>query len=306
MTIKTAGNYLFTLIIVFILVACNQVPVSDQYEEIPSIEEIPSTEISNQDTQTMIEDEGEKIEEDEILEENVVTVIIVYDNYPYLEGLETDWGFAAWITDGDDNLLFDTGAKGNILLRNLEKLDIDPRSIQNIVLSHEHGDHVGGLHALISAGAEPVVYIPPSFSASFKERYQDRVELIEVSPGLEIIDGVYTLGEIAGPPPEQSLVIDTDQGQIVITGCAHPGIVKIVEKASEDYGKEIKLVMGGFHLGEKSRDKMDQIIEEFQQIGVEYVAPSHCTGEQQISQFRDVYGESFLGIGVGKEIRLDF
>ena len=77
-------------------------------------------------------------------------LIIIYDNEIYREGigLKSDWGFACLIETAHDMVLFDTGAKGNILLHNMDKLKIDPIGIDKIVISHEHRDHKGGLKAL--------------------------------------------------------------------------------------------------------------------------------------------------------------
>jgi len=237
--------------------------------------------------------------------QDMITITLVFDNYPYTPGLETAWGFSAFITYQDQNVLFDTGATGNLLLKNMAALDIKPSQIQNVVLSHEHTDHTGGMQSLVSAGADPKVYLPPSFSTEFKNYYSRLVDVIEVSPGMKIIDRMYTIGEMSGPPPEQALVIDTTKGLIVITGCAHPGIEDIVLKAKQEFKEDIYLVLGGFHLGNASASQVNEIIKEFNRIGVKYVAPCHCTGEQAISKFRNAFGEDFIQVGVGKVIEIE-
>jgi len=237
--------------------------------------------------------------------QDMITVTLVYDNYPYQSGLGTDWGFSAFITYQDQNLLFDTGAKGNLLLQNMAALDIKPAQIQNVVLSHEHADHTGGMQSLVSAGADPKVYIPPSFSSEFKNYYSTKVDLIEVDPGMKIIERMYSLGEMQGPPPEQALVIDTPMGLVVITGCAHPGIEDIVLKAKQEFKEDIYLVLGGFHLGNATANEVNAIIKEFERIGVKYVAPCHCTGGETINIFRNAFGEDFIQVGVGKVIEID-
>jgi 7,8-dihydropterin-6-yl-methyl-4-(beta-D-ribofuranosyl)aminobenzene 5'-phosphate synthase len=92
---------------------------------------------------------------------------------------------------------------------------------------------------------------------------------------------------------------------VIITGCAHPGIVAIVEQAREVFAEPVRLVLGGFHLGGKSKAEIDAILRDFQRLGVEQVAPCHCTGEQAITQFAAEYGEDFIEAGVGRVIRLD-
>ena len=257
------------------------------------------------ETSPTIENAQQSSETEEVRSQDMITITLVFDNYPYKTGLETAWGFSAFITYQDQNLLFDTGATGNLLLKNMAALDIEPTQIQNVVLSHEHTDHTGGMQSLVSAGADPKVYVPPSFSTEFKNNYSRQVEVIEVSPGMKIIDRVYTIGEMHGPPPEQALVIDTTEGLIVITGCAHPGIEDIVLKAKQEFKGDIYLVLGGFHLGNASDYQVNEIIKEFNRIGVKYVAPCHCTGEQIISKFRNAFGEDFIQVGVGKVIEIE-
>ena len=274
--------------------ANTEIPPSDITSTIPSTE-IATEIVGTQQTPT-IQQAGSQ---------DMIKITIVFDNYPYKAGLETAWGFSAFITYQDHNLLFDTGAAGNMLLRNMAALDIKPDQIQNVVLSHEHNDHTGGLQALISAGADPVVYLPPSFSAAFKNQFSRQIEVVEVSPGMHITERMYTIGEMQGPPPEQALVIDTKKGLVVITGCAHPGIKEIVLKAKQEFEEDIYLVLGGFHLGNASASEVTEIIKEFNRIGVKYAAPCHCTGDQQISMFRDAYGEDFIQVGVGKVIEIE-
>lgn len=111
------------------------------------------------------------------------TITIVYDNHPFDERLKTAWGFAALVEYQDHTLLFDTGGVGLTLMENMRVLGIDPGKIETVVLSHAHGDHTGGLNALLEYGAQPVVYIPPSFPVSFKKQVSKRTEVIEVAPG---------------------------------------------------------------------------------------------------------------------------
>lgn len=236
--------------------------------------------------------------------DEMVTITIIYDNYPFRPGLGTSWGFAALVELHDQLLLFDTGGSGPLLLSNLAALGFEPQDIEKVVLSHEHNDHTGGLQSLLSAGAQPEIYIPPSFSASFKQRYQGQAQLVNSSPGLQIADGIYTTGEMPGPPPEQALVIDTSQGLVVITGCAHPGIDTMIREAKRQFKREIYLVLGGFHLGSASDAQVRTIIKEFRRLGVKYVAPCHCTGDRAIGLIRSDFGKDFLPVGVGAVIEI--
>lgn len=112
-------------------------------------------------------------------------------------------------------------------------------------------------------------------------------------------------GELGTWIKEQSLIVDSDKGSIIITGCAHPGIVKIIQKAKEMGKKEIIFVMGGFHLGGESENTINNIITDFKKLGVKKVGPCHCTGEQARQLFKKEYGENYLDVGVGRIIKLE-
>lgn len=227
-------------------------------------------------------------------------ITVVYDNYGVAPQLRTGWGYAAVVEAGDHTVLFDTGADGPTLMSNLRALGFDPHRIEAVVLSHAHGDHTLGLDSLLATGITPRVYVLPSFPAEFKQHVAESVELIEVQPGQAIVEGVTTTGEIAGPVNEQALVVESDSGVVVITGCAHPGIVKIVSEARRLVDANVHLVTGGFHLLQTPPEQVAAIIAEFRRLGVEYAAPSHCTGDAAIGMFRDEYGDHFIESGVGR------
>ena len=233
-----------------------------------------------------------------------LTITIVYDNNAYDERLKSAWGFSALVAYHDHTLLFDTGGDGRTLVENMRILEIDPTQIESVLLSHAHGDHTGGLSTLLELGARPTVYLPPSFSASFKNQVGKRTEVIEVTPGLSIAEGMFTTGEMGRSIPEQALAIKTEPGLVVVTGCAHPGIVEIVEQAREMFDRPVRLVLGGFHLGGKSKAEIDAILRDFRSLEVELVAPCHCTGDTAIAMFAAEYEEDFIKAGVGKTIVL--
>ncbi len=306
-----SGIFMFALLL---LTSCGsplfkaENPLTKVNTNIPAPEVIPSAmppALFPTETLTGTGGEQKATETQQTGSQDMIRITLVFDNYPYKAGMETAWGFSALVTYGDQNLLFDTGGDGNMLLRNMADLDIKPAQIQHVVLSHEHNDHTGGLQALVSAGADPVVYLPPSFSTSFKTYFSRQVKIVEVSPGMQIIKRIYTIGEMQGPPPEQALVIDTTKGLVVITGCAHPGIEKIVLQAQQEFKEDIYLVLGGFHLGSTSDYQVNKIIQEFSRIGVKYAAPCHCTGDPAIGKFREAFGDDFIQVGVGKVIEIE-
>ncbi len=236
---------------------------------------------------------------------NDITITIIYDNNEYDSMLNTAFGFSCLIQTPDKNILFDTGADSPTLLSNMHKLGIDPKDIEIVVLSHIHWDHTGGLFGFLEKNSDVMVYIPASFPDEFKKDIQSAgAQFVEVSSPLKISDYASTTGELEGPPEEQSLVISTSNGIVVITGCAHPGIVNIVKKAKEIINKDIYLVLGGFHLARADDSTINNIIESFKKLNVEKVAPCHCSGTRTREYFKKEYKENYIESGVGKIIKL--
>jgi 7,8-dihydropterin-6-yl-methyl-4-(beta-D-ribofuranosyl)aminobenzene 5'-phosphate synthase len=233
-------------------------------------------------------------------------ITILYNNIPFDPRLQTDWGFSALVEREGTVLLFDTGGNGSILLNNMQVMETDPARVQYVVLSHVHSDHTGGLPAFLTAvEPRPPVYLLSGFGASYIQSVRARAEVVETSPGMEIVPGILTTGNAGGSIPEQALIVRTGQGLVVITGCAHPGIVRIVEKAVELTGDSVHLVLGGFHLGDYSSAQISAILADFRRLGVQNVAPSHCTGDRAISMFAAEYGDHFLRTGAGSVLHLE-
>jgi 7,8-dihydropterin-6-yl-methyl-4-(beta-D-ribofuranosyl)aminobenzene 5'-phosphate synthase len=232
-----------------------------------------------------------------------LTLTVVYDNNPFDKRLKLAWGFSCLVKGREKTILFDTGGDGEILLSNMGKLGIDPAEIELVILSHIHQDHVGGLARFLDVNPKVEVWLPKSFPSGFKGRIEDYgAKYREVTGPIKICEGVYSTGEIGTWIKEQSLILKTDKGLLVITGCAHPGIVEIVAQAKEQLKEKVYLVLGGFHLGGYSDQEIRGLIEYFRNLGVERVGPCHCSGDRARVLFREEYGENFVEIGVGKQI----
>ncbi|MBN1165419.1 MAG: MBL fold metallo-hydrolase [Candidatus Krumholzibacteriota bacterium] len=232
-----------------------------------------------------------------------LSITVLYNNITDREGFESAWGFACLIEGTGKTILFDTGGDGKVLLRNMGKLAVAPSSVEYVMISHEHWDHVNGLAAFLEKNSRVKVFSPASFSKAYKEQVDGSgAERVEVKGPLEICPGVYSTGEMGSRIVEQSLVIRTDAGPLVITGCAHPGIVDIVRQAVSLVGGKPLLVMGGFHLGGKSEEDLEKIVADFRELGVVYAGPSHCTGEKAIEYFREKFQDHFLDSGGGEVI----
>ena len=237
---------------------------------------------------------------------NNPAISVLYDNNPYRKGLTTAWGFSCLIRGTEKNILFDTGGDGTILLANMGKSGINPKEIDLIVLSHIHGDHVGGLHSILEKNHDVVVYLPESFPKSFKDGvHKYGATVVEVREPLMICKGVYTTGELGTWIKEQSLIINTGKGLILITGCSHPGIINIVNKAKALVKSDVLLVMGGFHLFATGKDEIEKIILSFRRSGVRFVGPCHCSGDNARALFKKEYGNNYINVGVGRVITMD-
>jgi 7,8-dihydropterin-6-yl-methyl-4-(beta-D-ribofuranosyl)aminobenzene 5'-phosphate synthase len=233
-------------------------------------------------------------------------ITILIDNYVLDSRLEPAWGFSALVDYEQQRVLFDTGDRDTHLLAALDVLEIDPASLETVVLSHYHADHTGGLPFITQTGARPTLYVLPSFPGYFKTRTAALAEIVEVEPGQAIIPGVHTTGEVSGPIPEQALVIATADGLIIVTGCAHPGIVEIVQAAQALFPDQpVRLVMGGFHLLEMGASQINAIIAELRALGVQQVAPTHCSGNLARLLFAAAYGEDYIDAGAGLVITFD-
>ena len=236
-------------------------------------------------------------------QDEMIRCTILFDNYPYDENLATGWGFACLIEGFEKAVLFDTGADGEILLQNMQRLGIDPGNPEIVIISHHHWDHIGGLGPFLQQNANPELYLPPSMDAEKIRLYSEMGASVQVVKEPQVlVPGVCVTGPMGSYIIEQSLILETSQGLVIITGCAHPGIVEIVRKAVALTGENVYLVFGGFHLRSKTRGEIANIIDAFREIGVQKVGPTHCTGDQAIQAFRQDYGKKFVPMGVGRVI----
>lgn len=222
-------------------------------------------------------------------------ITIVYDNNPYKPGFETDWGFSVLIEGDGKKILFDTGGDGEILLRNLDRLGVDPKTIEIVFFSHIHFDHIGGCRSLLRVNPEIKAILP----RSFPERFKRSLKCKEITEFQEILPGFYSTGELGTAILEQSLVIRANQGLVIITGCAHPGIVDIVSEVKRNLDDPIFLLLGGFHLFGVGEGEIRKIADQLKKLGVTRIAPCHCSGDKAREVFKREYEKCFIEVGVG-------
>lgn len=268
-------------------------------------------------------------------------ITILYDAFGKPSPMEKDWGFAALIEYGGKRILFDTGDNPDILANNARAKGVDLSKLDFAVLSHRHGDHMGGMEYLLSTNPKVRIYAPKenfgvygfSLPGSFyrrdeslprEQRYYDgapptvmrfgsawpraNFELIEQTT--EIAPGIHLIALTSDKPGtlelrELSLAIDTADGIVLVVGCSHPGIDKIAEAAAA-IDPRIHLIVGGFHLVVVKDEEIDRIVASLHdKWRVEYVAPGHCTGEPAFAALKRVFGERYLYAGLGTAIAVN-
>jgi 7,8-dihydropterin-6-yl-methyl-4-(beta-D-ribofuranosyl)aminobenzene 5'-phosphate synthase len=247
-----------------------------------------------------------------------IRLTILCDNAvgPHL-GLLGEHGFSCFVETPAGNYLFDTG-QGLALLNNSRILGKDLASVRGVILSHGHFDHTGGLpDALHQTGPVDVFAHPDLFSARYRASSTHRKfiglpyrrehlealgarfcllrEWTEIGPGICLTGeiarssaggdaGLITVSaageEMADPLADDlSLVIDSPRGLILLLGCAHAGLVNIVRQVRERTGRDrFFAVLGGTHLGFCGEEAFEEAIATLEEVGVQKVGASHCTG----------------------------
>jgi len=267
-------------------------------------------------------------------------VTILYDAFGDAPAMTRDWGFAALIEYGGKRILFDTGNDSKVFAHNVQAVGVDLTRLDFVLISHRHLDHTAGLSYLLSINPGVRIYAPKEnfgmFGSSLPStfyrkdeslpqsmRYYDgrppetmtfgttwvgaRFETIDHT--IEVAPGLHILSLVSDKPGtkelrELSLVIRTPQGAVIVAGCSHPGIDKIVEAATA-IDPRVHLVMGGFHLPAAPDDEIARISTTLHDTyKVDRLAPGHCTGEPAFALFRKAWGDHYLYAGVGSVIEL--
>jgi 7,8-dihydropterin-6-yl-methyl-4-(beta-D-ribofuranosyl)aminobenzene 5'-phosphate synthase len=263
-------------------------------------------------------------------------ITVLYDAFGEASAMRKDWGFAALIEYRGKRILFDTGNNAEIFAHNVQAKGVDLTRLDFVIVSHRHGDHMAGLNHLLRVNPGVKVYTPkenfglfgaalpgsfyrrnPSLPASM--RYYDgeppdtmrfgtpwpRADFAWVTETSEVAPGFHLL-LLKGPwgvdldVMEMSLAIETPQGTVVVVGCGHPTVERIVQAARETISRPIHLVTGGLHLLPADDDEIRRIALSLRdRWGVAAVAPAHCTGEPAFAILREVFGERYLYAGLG-------
>jgi 7,8-dihydropterin-6-yl-methyl-4-(beta-D-ribofuranosyl)aminobenzene 5'-phosphate synthase len=267
-------------------------------------------------------------------------ITILYDAFGKPPAMQEDWGYAALVEYGGKRILFDTGNNPGILAQNAKAKNINLSKLDFVVMSHRHGDHMGGLAYLLRVNPKVKIYAPkegfgvygadlPStfyrkdLSLLLEQRYYNGAppEVMRfgsawpganfqlIDKNTEVAPGIHLLALVSDKPGtlelrELSLAINTPDGIVIVVGCSHPGIDKIVEAASA-INPSIHLVAGGFHLVVSSDTDIEKIVTALHgRFKVRYVAPGHCTGEPAFTALKKAFGDRYLYAGLGTTVAL--
>jgi len=267
-------------------------------------------------------------------------ITILYDAFGTDAAMKKDWGFSALVEISGKRILFDTGNDPDIFEANVKAKNIDLTSIDFVVLSHRHSDHMAGLNYVLSMNPTVKIYAPregfgiygSSLPSSFYRKDESlppemryyggkppeimkfgtawqRANIEPIDKTSEIAPGITLIALVSDAPgtkelKELSLAVNTADGVVLVVGCAHPGIEKIVE-AAKAINPRIRLIAGGFHLVVATDEVIARTVATLKDtFKVENIAPGHCTGEPTFAALKHAYGDRYLYAGVGTSLPL--
>jgi 7,8-dihydropterin-6-yl-methyl-4-(beta-D-ribofuranosyl)aminobenzene 5'-phosphate synthase len=269
-----------------------------------------------------------------------VLITVLYDAFGKASAMQKDWGYAALVESGGKRILFDTGNNPDILAQNVMTKGIDLSTLDFVVMSHRHGDHMGGLAYLLQVNPKVQIYapkegfgvygadLPSTFyrkdpSLPPEERYYDgappdvmrfgaawrgaNFQLIDKTT--EVAPGIHLIALVSDKPGtlelrELSLALNTPEGMVIVVGCSHPGLDKIVETATA-INSRIHFIVGGFHLVVSQDPDIEKIVSTLHdRFKVAYVALGHCTGEPTFTALKKTFSSRYLYAGLGTTFAL--
>jgi 7,8-dihydropterin-6-yl-methyl-4-(beta-D-ribofuranosyl)aminobenzene 5'-phosphate synthase len=234
--------------------------------------------------------------------DSAVHITIIYDNYKFNPSLQPDWGFACMVEYLGNRLLFDTGRVLEIYRKNAQALHIQPADFPSLFISHAHGDHTAGIPWVLEENPSINCYLPSTYEEQLKSRGQLPTNHKGFDTPAHMYGPFYSTGDHFKAFNEQGLVIKTDKGGILVTGCGHPGVVEMVMAAKEGLGIDVYAVIGGLHLMNTPAEKLEEIARSLKELGVRKICPTHCTGDQAIDLFKVSFEEGYIAGGTGRDL----
>jgi 7,8-dihydropterin-6-yl-methyl-4-(beta-D-ribofuranosyl)aminobenzene 5'-phosphate synthase len=268
-------------------------------------------------------------------------VTVLYDVFGKDAAMTKDWGYAALVEINGKRILMDTGSDPAIFAKNVKAKGVDLTKLDFVVLSHRHGDHVGGMSYLLKVNPKVKIYAPTEglggiFGTDVPNKFYRKDEALPaemryyggtppemvrmgtVFPGAniqlidqttEIAPGITLIALVSDVPgtkelKELSLAVNTADGIVLVVGCSHPGIVNIVAEAAK-INPHIHFIAGGFHLVAAQDSAIEQIATTLHDTyRVDYIAPGHCTGEPTFAALQKTFGDHYLYAGLGTRLVL--
>jgi len=268
-------------------------------------------------------------------------VTILYDSFGKNPSLTMDWGFAALVEYGGKRILFDTGNNAKIFEHNVKAVGVDLGNLDFVVMSHRHGDHMGGLAYLLKVNPTVKIYAPKERSGVYgddqpsstwyrkdaslpaEQRYYsgappEIIHMGEAWPGAnfqlidrntEIAPGMYLIALVSDRPGtlelhELSLAIRTPDGLVLVVGCSHPGVEHIVQEATA-INPHINILFGGLHQIQRPDPEVERIRSMlYNHHRLQLVAPGHCTGDTEFAALKKTFGDHYVYAGVGSVVDL--
>lgn len=231
---------------------------------------------------------------------------VVYNNIVFDDDLKGKQGFACVIEGMSRKILFNTGGDGSLLLKNMKKMGVDPQSIDIVVLSSEHEDYMGGLEKFHEKNEKAMIFAPASFSDKYRKMVKKKkLRNVFVKGPMTLCSGAFTTGETGGELAEQALVLKTEGGPVLITGCARTSIVDLAGRVRSLASRRPLLVMGGFQTAERGPDSMKKTVDGLRELGVFYCGAGHCMSDEEIEYLKKEYGSYFVETGLGSVIEIN-
>jgi 7,8-dihydropterin-6-yl-methyl-4-(beta-D-ribofuranosyl)aminobenzene 5'-phosphate synthase len=267
-------------------------------------------------------------------------ITILYDAFGSDAAMKKDWGFSALVEVAGKRILFDTGNDRDIFAANVKAKGVDLTNLDFVVLSHRHSDHMAGLSHVLSVNPKVKIFAPREgfgiYGSSLPSKFYRKDESLPsqmryydgappevmkfgtawqdanfetIDKTTEVAPGVTLIALVSDTPGtrelrELSLAVNTPDGIVLLVGCSHPGIDKIVEAAAV-INPKIHLIVGGFHLVVSPDDVIAKAVAALKDtFKVENVAPGHCTGEPTFAALQRAFGNRYIYAGVGTSLRL--